>query len=66
MTITERLNNEYKRLYTLFHVENGKGFYIEDGKFYTREEFEDKYPVPLVARPQEKDNSDPTKKWMYH
>jgi len=66
MTFIERLHNEYKRLYTLFTIENGRGFYLENGVPYTREEFEKKYPVALIARPQEKENSDNTKQWMYH
>lgn len=66
MTVTERLNNEYKKLYTLFHVENGAGYYIEDGIPYTRKEFEDKYPTPLRIRGEEKENADPKQTWLYH
>jgi hypothetical protein len=66
MTITERLHNEQKRLITLFTIIEGKGFYIEDGKPYTRKEFEDKYPVPLRARAEEKENADPKQNWLFH
>lgn len=66
MTVTERLNNEYKRLYTFFIIENGIGFYVENGKPYTRKEFEEKYPVPLLTRAEEKENIDPKQNWLHH
>lgn len=65
MTFTERLNNEYKRLNTFFRIENGRGFYVENGYPYTRKEFEDKYPTPLrVSSDPMYGNSDKTKDWM--
>lgn len=66
MTVSERLRNEEIRLYTPFFIINGKGFYIEDGKPYTRKEFEDKYPTPLRIRGEEKENADPKQTWLYH
>lgn len=65
MSISERLSNEYKRLYTLFVIVNGKGFYIEDGKMYTRKEFEDKYPTPLRIRVGKKENADKGQERLY-
>lgn len=59
-TITQRLNNEYKRKYTHFRIKNGIGFYIEGGKEVPIETFKKKYPV-LINR---KENYDTTKNFM--
>lgn len=66
MTVTERLHNEYKRLYTFFIIENGTGYYLEDGIPYTRKEFEEKYPVAIRIRADEKENADPKQNWLFH
>lgn len=65
MTFSQRLENEQKRIYTLFTIVNGRGFYLENGIPYTRKEFEEKYPAPLVVNsdPQFED-IDSTRKWM--
>lgn len=65
MTVSQRLINESIRLNTFFRIENGRGYYIENGYPYTKKEFEEKYPVPLkVSNDPMYDNSDKTKKWM--
>lgn len=65
MTVNERLFNEYKRINTLFRIVNGEGFYVEDGKLYTRTEFEKKYPAPLKIRYEKVENADPSQDWLY-
>lgn len=50
MTPIEHLRNFEMRYYTLFRIENGRGFYIIDDKLYTRKEFEKMFPAGQVIR----------------
>jgi hypothetical protein len=69
MTPTEYLHNIEMRYYTLFRVENGKGFYVLNDVCYTRKEFDKLYPMPLAVKlpsPNWKgENIDKTKDWLY-
>jgi hypothetical protein len=65
MTIAQRIKNEQKRLNTLFKIENGRGYYVEDGYAYTRKEFEEKYPVPAIIRISKNDDIDGRRAYLY-
>ena len=59
------VSSKQERINTLFSInKNGEGFYIKDGKQYTKEEFQKAYPIIEVKR-NSGENIDGTRKWMY-
>ncbi len=64
MTINQYLERMEARTNTLFRINpNGKGYFIEGGKEYTREQFYRKYSVPLTFT-MKPNNADSSKKWL--
>jgi hypothetical protein len=65
ITLVEYIYRREKLTNTLFVIApTGKGFYVEDGKQYTREEFTKKYPLPVSFVCHNKKNADTTKSFM--
>lgn len=63
MTVTEYVRNKYIRKYTRFIYKEGKGFYLVDGNEIPQQEFEAKFPLPLVLNKSE-ENPDKTKDYL--
>lgn len=50
---------------TLFVITpTGRGYFVEDGEYYTREEFKRKYPLPASLVTNNKVNADKTKSFL--
>jgi len=65
MDIKTYLIRKDKLINTRFIIsETGKGFFIEDNKLYTREEFRQKYPTPASLVLNNGENCDRTKSYL--
>lgn len=65
MEMDEYLFRKDKLANTRFRItEEGKGFYVEDGILYTREEFRRKYPTPASLVLNNGANCDKTKSFL--
>jgi hypothetical protein len=65
MTIAEYLDRRDRLTNTLFIINSdGQGYYVEDHKMYTREEFRRKYPTPVSLAVNNGVNCDKTKSFL--
>jgi len=65
MTISEYLDRKDRLTNTRFVItETGNGFFVEEGKMYTREEFRQKYPTPVSLAINNGINCDKTKSYL--
>ncbi len=56
MEMNEYIQIKYTQLNTPFVITpEGKGYFVENGIRYTREEFEQKYPLPISVVSYHKD-----------
>lgn len=66
MSISEYINRHYILLNTPFKITSeGKGYYLEGEKMYTREEFHKKYQMPISLVSHNRPNYDGTKNYLY-
>lgn len=65
MSIIEYLNRKDKLTNTRFLITpEGKGLFIEDGIPFTREEFRQKYPLPISFVSHNSANADGSKSYL--
>jgi len=65
MTIAEYLDRRDKLTNTLFIItSDGMGYYVENHKLYSREEFRRKYPTPASLVLNNGENCDKTKSFL--
>ena len=65
MNIETYITHKEKLTNTLFRIGiDGKGFFLEDGKQYTRDQFSHRYPLPIQLYINVKQNADGTKNWL--
>lgn len=65
MTISSYIERHSILVNTHFKITTeGKGYFIEGDKQYTREEFNRKYPLPLQLYINVKTNADKSKGWL--
>lgn len=43
---------------------DGKGYFVENNRLYTRSEFNRMYPLPISLRMNNSQNIDSTKRWL--
>lgn len=66
MSVSEYINRHYILLNTPFKITpDGKGYYLEGDKRYTREEFHRMYELPISLILNNKPNCDNTKSYLY-
>ena len=53
MTASEYVRNKTIRQYTLFRIEEGKGYYIVGDEKIPQKEFEKQFPLPLFINAKE-------------
>ncbi len=53
MTASEYVRNKTIRQYTLFRIEEGKGYYIVGDEKIPQKEFEKQFPLPLFVNAKE-------------
>jgi len=65
MTINEYLIRQEILNTTLFRItQEGKGYFIYEGKEYTREQFRQKFPLPVSFVSYTKPNYDTTRNFL--
>lgn len=67
MSVSEYIaRREHIEYNTTFRITpNGKGFYVEGDKLYTREEFRRCYPMPVSLVTHNKPNFDSTQNFLH-
>lgn len=66
MSISEYIDRRNKLTNTLFLINSdGIGYYVENHKLYTREEFERRYPLPVSLIMHNGSNADGSKNYLH-
>lgn len=66
MTIAQYIDRRDKLTNTLFIIQSdGKCYFVENNRMYTREEFNRKYPLPISFVSHTGENSDKTKMFLH-
>lgn len=66
MSISEYIDRRDKLTNTLFIISSdGDGYFVENHKLYTREEFNRRYPLPISFIAHTGENSDKTKRYLH-
>lgn len=66
MKISEYIDRRDKLTNTLFLINSdGEGYYVENHKLYTREEFNRRYPLPVSLIMHNGSNADGSKNYLH-
>ncbi len=66
MSVTEYINRHNILLNTPFKItSDGKGYFIEGDRMYTREQFIRRYPLPINLVTHNKPNFDSTQNFLH-